>query len=185
MQLVDRAQALGLLDVGSRPLLARLAERRQLLVLDNVEQVLLVAALLADLQGVAGRRERLACGEGEWAAAHREGRVLPFSAVATLILRLLEEAAQALPQADVKPVIHQSPVQPSQHPDQSPLTAREQEVLRLVAQGLSNKAIGRQLFLAPSTVNHHLTSIFTKLSVNTRAQAVAMSLQSGYVQAPR
>lgn len=59
----------------------------------------------------------------------------------------------------------------------SPLTAREQEVLRLVTQGRSNKAIGQQLFLSPSTVNHHLTAIFTKLSVNTRAQAVAVAAQ--------
>jgi DNA-binding CsgD family transcriptional regulator len=50
-------------------------------------------------------------------------------------------------------------------------------VLRLVAQGLSSKAIGRQLFLAPSTVNYHLTSIFNKLAVNTRAQAVAVAAE--------
>jgi DNA-binding CsgD family transcriptional regulator len=48
-----------------------------------------------------------------------------------------------------------------------------------VAQGLSSKAIGRQLFVAPSTVNHHLTSIFHKLGVGTRAQAVAVSAQRG------
>lgn len=59
------------------------------------------------------------------------------------------------------------------------MTAREQEVLGLVAQGLSSKAIGQQLFLAPSTVNHHLTAIFTKLGVTTRAQAVAVAAQRG------
>jgi DNA-binding NarL/FixJ family response regulator len=55
------------------------------------------------------------------------------------------------------------------------LSEREQEVLRLVAEGLSNKAIGRQLFISASTVNYHLTSIFNKLGVDTRAQAVAIA----------
>ena len=60
-----------------------------------------------------------------------------------------------------------------------PLSEREQEVLRLVAQGLSSKAIGRQLFLSPSTVSYHLTSVFNKLGVNTRAQAVAVAAERG------
>jgi DNA-binding NarL/FixJ family response regulator len=62
---------------------------------------------------------------------------------------------------------------------QNALTAREQEVLRLVAQGQANKAIARQLFIAPSTVNYHLTCIFNKLGVDTRAQAVAVAAQRG------
>jgi DNA-binding CsgD family transcriptional regulator len=57
----------------------------------------------------------------------------------------------------------------------SPLSARETEVVRLVAEGLSSKEIGRRLFIAPSTVNYHLTSIFNKLGVDTRAQAVAVA----------
>jgi DNA-binding CsgD family transcriptional regulator len=59
------------------------------------------------------------------------------------------------------------------------LTAREREVLRLVAQGHSSRAIGRHLFLAPSTVTYHLTSVFNKLGVGTRAQAVAVAAQRG------
>jgi NarL family two-component system response regulator YdfI len=50
-------------------------------------------------------------------------------------------------------------------------------VLRLVAEGLSSKVIGGQLFISPSTVNYHLTSIFNKLGVNTRAQAVAAAAE--------
>ena len=61
----------------------------------------------------------------------------------------------------------------------SPLTVREAEVLRLVAQGRSSKAIGRQLFLSPSTINQHLTAVFHKLGVSTRAQAVAVAAQRG------
>jgi DNA-binding NarL/FixJ family response regulator len=54
---------------------------------------------------------------------------------------------------------------------------REAEVLRLVAQGYSSKEIGRRLFLSSSTVNHHIQSIFNKLGVDTRAQAVAAAGQ--------
>jgi two-component system, NarL family, nitrate/nitrite response regulator NarL len=51
------------------------------------------------------------------------------------------------------------------------LTARERQVLGLVADGLSNKRIGRELDLHEKTVKHHLTRIFTKLKVNNRTEA--------------
>jgi DNA-binding CsgD family transcriptional regulator len=66
---------------------------------------------------------------------------------------------------------------PSTEP--SPLSAREAEVLRLVAGGLTSKEIGRRLFVAPSTVNQHVRSIFHKLGADTRAQAVAVAAQQG------
>jgi non-specific serine/threonine protein kinase len=131
-------------------------------------------------QDVAEMREQLAREEaGEWAAAYRAGRALPFAEVVALALRLLEDVSQALPhpETDVAPGSPPSPECQSQHPHQSPLTAREQEVLQLVAQGLPNKAIARQLVISPSTVNYHLTSIFHKLGVDTRAQAVAVAAQ--------
>ena len=49
----------------------------------------------------------------------------------------------------------------------------------LLAEGLTSKAIGRQLFIAPSTVAYHLTSIFNKLGVESRAQAVAVAARHG------
>jgi DNA-binding NarL/FixJ family response regulator len=52
-------------------------------------------------------------------------------------------------------------------------------VLRLVAQGLSSKAIGQRLFISASTVNQHVSAIFQKLGVDTRAQAVAVAAQRG------
>ena len=125
-------------------------------------------------------RERLAR-EGEWNAAYREGRTLPFATVAALALTLLEEVAQALPLPDTEaaPNSTQLPERWPQHPNQSPLSAREREVLGLVAQGLSSKAIGRQLFISERTVSQHLTTIFNKLGANTRAQAVAVATQRG------
>jgi DNA-binding CsgD family transcriptional regulator len=116
---------------------------------------------------------------GEHGAAYLQGRALPFDAVADLTLTLLEEAAQALPDQAEVPGGARSPARPPRLPDGSPLTAREREVLRLVAQGLSGKAIGQHLFLAPSTVTYHLASAFNKLGVGTRAQAVAVAAQRG------
>ena len=50
------------------------------------------------------------------------------------------------------------------------LTPAELEVIRLVGEGLRNDAIAQRLFIAPGTVKVHLTHIFTKLSITTRAE---------------
>ena len=59
------------------------------------------------------------------------------------------------------------------------LSAREQQVLRLVAKGLTSKAIARQLVLSPKTVDHHLASVLNKLGVDSRAHAVATAVRDG------
>jgi NarL family two-component system response regulator YdfI len=58
-------------------------------------------------------------------------------------------------------------------------------VLRLVAQGRSSKAIGRQLYISERTVAQHVHAVFNKLGVNTRAQAVAVAAQRGLLSLPR
>ena len=57
------------------------------------------------------------------------------------------------------------------------LTPREQEVLALMVQGLSNPAIAERLVLSRSTVKFHVSSILLKLSVSSRTEAVAFALQ--------
>ena len=52
------------------------------------------------------------------------------------------------------------------------LSAREREVLTLLAQGLSNAEIGRALFISPITVRNHVSNIFAKLQVTNRRQAM-------------
>lgn len=60
-------------------------------------------------------------------------------------------------------------------PEGDALSARELEVLRLVAEGLSNPEIGKRLFVAASTVKTHLERAYAKLGVNDRAAAVAQA----------
>jgi DNA-binding NarL/FixJ family response regulator len=59
------------------------------------------------------------------------------------------------------------------------LSERELEVLRLLAQGLSNTEIARQLFLSEGTVKNYVSTIFTKLNVSDRTQATIVALRNG------
>jgi len=63
----------------------------------------------------------------------------------------------------------------------SVLTPRELDVLRLVAQGLTNPGIARQLVLSDHTVHRHLSNIFRKLNLSSRAAAAAWGVRSGLV----
>jgi DNA-binding NarL/FixJ family response regulator len=62
------------------------------------------------------------------------------------------------------------------------LSLREAEVLGLVAQGKSNRDIGRELFLSEATVKSHLVHIFTKLEVSSRTAAVAKARATGAIR---
>jgi ATP/maltotriose-dependent transcriptional regulator MalT len=61
------------------------------------------------------------------------------------------------------------------------LTGREVEVLRLVASGMTNRAIAAELFLSEKTVARHVSNIFTKLGVGTRSAATAFAFQHDLV----
>ena len=61
---------------------------------------------------------------------------------------------------------------PRRHP--FGLTRREAEILALLADGLRSSSIARRLFLAPKTVEHHISAILAKLGVSSRAEAVAL-----------
>ena len=66
-----------------------------------------------------------------------------------------------------------SPGTPSSGALVEPLTKREREVLQLLVTGLSNAAIARELVITVGTVKRHVNSIYGKLGVNSRTQAVA------------
>lgn len=61
-------------------------------------------------------------------------------------------------------------------PDQA-LTAREAELLSLLAEGLTNKELGKRLFISEATVKTHLAHIYAKLGVESRAAAVSIALR--------
>ncbi|MFH8928278.1 response regulator [Streptomyces pristinaespiralis] len=64
-------------------------------------------------------------------------------------------------------------------PGSEGLSAREREVLELVAKGTSNRAIARELFISEATVKTHLTHVFGKLGAKDRAAAVALAYERG------
>ncbi len=62
-----------------------------------------------------------------------------------------------------------------------PLTKRESDVLRLMAEGKSNKQIGDDLFISEKTVKNHVSSILQKMEVDDRTQAVIIAIKNGWV----
>ncbi len=96
---------------------------------------------------------------------------------APVALRVIEQFSQLPP----PPVEARSelPLSPSLFDD---LTAREQEVLGLIAKGLRNREIAERLVISEKTVGNHISNIFAKLQVNDRSQAIVRALQGGLVQ---
>jgi DNA-binding NarL/FixJ family response regulator len=69
-------------------------------------------------------------------------------------------------------------------PAQEALSPRELEILQAVARGLSNKDIGRQLYISEATVKTHLLRVFSKLGVDDRTAAVTVALERGIIRLP-
>jgi DNA-binding NarL/FixJ family response regulator len=72
------------------------------------------------------------------------------------------------------------PLQPLKELEQEP-TAREIEVLQLVADGLVNREIGQRLFLSEETVKSHVRHLLAKLQARSRAHAVAVGFRRGLI----
>src|SRR5215217_4615894 len=114
----------------------------------------------------ASVRSRL--GEEAWEEAAAEGGAMGLDR-ATAYALSREKASKNL-----SPATSQPSVSPPEH--QAGLSAREVEVLKLVAEGLTNAQVARRLFLSPRTVDTHLTSIYHKLGVSSRAAATRFAL---------
>jgi DNA-binding NarL/FixJ family response regulator len=64
---------------------------------------------------------------------------------------------------------------------QGALTVRESEVLRLLAEGKTNRQIAERLVISPRTVNTHLTSLYQKLGVTSRTAATRFAIEHGWL----
>jgi len=62
-----------------------------------------------------------------------------------------------------------------------PLTARETEVLQMIAQGLANKQVALKLDISEHTVKFHLSSLYAKLNVSSRTEAIRVGLSLGFI----
>jgi DNA-binding NarL/FixJ family response regulator len=94
-------------------------------------------------------------------------------------LRATARGETALAPSAAAALVRRTTGRPSEGPSLSP---RELEVLQLVAQGNSNPAIGRTLFLSETTVKTHLGHVFEKLGVNDRTRAVTRAMELGLLR---
>ena len=97
------------------------------------------------------------------------------------LVEAIRGAAQGRPQ--LHPAIARRLMQqmPTPHTPLDDLTGREQEVLRLLGQGMSNKAIGAELFLTEATVKGYVSTILGKLHVSDRTQAALLAVRYGLI----
>ncbi len=113
---------------------------------------------------------RRGLGEEGFAASWAAGRALSLA-------EAVAEALQATPDAGRQ----STPNLPAALSERYGLTAREVEVLRLIAAGRSNPGIAETLYISPRTAQTHVQNIFTKLGVGSRAEAVRVAVEDGLV----
>jgi len=70
----------------------------------------------------------------------------------------------------------------AQRMQEEPLTEREEQILKLLAEGKSNRSIGQVLHITESTVKSDMKSLFVKLDVTSRAEAIALAARRGLVK---
>jgi len=127
--------------------------------------------LEARLAGLDRQRLRAAMGAEAFEAEYTAGRALGAAEVAAALRRMKVAAEQPRAAGDAA----------ASHEAAAVLTPREFDVLKLVAQGLSNPDIARRLVLSEHTVHRHLANILRKLDLSSRAAAAAWAARTGLV----
>jgi DNA-binding NarL/FixJ family response regulator len=127
----------------------------------------IAVATLASVRTVYDYEGRLAVARSQldeisWEAAWAEGRAMTLDEATEYALKTEEPA-------------------PSPTEDKSGLSERELEVLRLVAEGLTNPQVADRLYVSPRTVGFHLRSIYRKLGVPSRTAAAKAALEQGLI----
>jgi DNA-binding NarL/FixJ family response regulator len=107
-----------------------------------------------------------------------EGQALFGPAIAARMIRFFQEMS-ATPTVSADNGGSKDRKITAQEDDLSELSAREREVLELIAAGYNNSEIAQKLFISANTVRNHITSIFSKLQVANRAQAIRRARSSG------
>jgi len=97
-------------------------------------------------------------------AVHQSGMYLPPELAGTIVREFLERNPEL--------------------PEEDPLTPREREVLTMIAQGMTNGMISRQLMLSLNTVKTHRLRIYHKLNLDNRAELVAYAMRRGLLHPP-
>jgi LuxR family transcriptional regulator, maltose regulon positive regulatory protein len=109
------------------------------------------------------------------------------------LLKLARDSARAKPQApeiaawldrvtESWRALHEPDTKPRREGERDLLSVRERDIIELIAKGQSNKEVARTLGITPETVKSHVKSIFTKLAVDKRAQAVSRAQALGLVK---
>jgi DNA-binding NarL/FixJ family response regulator len=98
-------------------------------------------------------------------------------------IRTVREGDALLAPASTRRLLEQVVQPPSDPPALDVLTAREHDVLRLLARGLTNAEIASEFVVEPSTVKSHVASILAKLGLRDRIHAVVFAYESGLVRA--
>jgi DNA-binding NarL/FixJ family response regulator len=115
---------------------------------------------------------RSALDEAAFEEAWAEGRAMsPEQAIEYALSEEEEPASAPTTKTSSEPPV------PSSYP--AGLSAREAEVLKLVAQGLTNARIAEGLFISPRTVDRHLNSVYAKLKVSSRTAATRFAIEHG------
>jgi DNA-binding NarL/FixJ family response regulator len=175
LRLVEsRLPTVVIMDLGL-PGISGLAATRQVRAINPAAAILVLTASLDEtdvidalIAGAAGYLLKDAT--VEQIMEGMEGALVGDAVISPRVNRLLVERVREAASHE------RAPTGPAPH-----VTGREAEILRLLVQGRENNEIANELFLSPSTVKNHVSSILTKLGVNNRIQAAVLAVRERLV----